>query len=89
MSKITHIELDDAGLPAPTPEIEQERKVAIFDLLEDNSFALPGRDGRAAPAGPYALTCRSASGGWCSTSPPRPMSPQASSTSRWGRSGRW
>jgi uncharacterized protein (UPF0262 family) len=55
MSKITHIELDDAGLPAPTPEIEQERKVAIFDLLEDNNFALPGRDGRAAPDGPYAL----------------------------------
>lgn len=52
---ICHIEIDDSGLPAPTPEIEQERKVAIFDLLEDNSFALPGRDGRAAPAAPYRL----------------------------------
>jgi uncharacterized protein (UPF0262 family) len=52
MSKISHIEIDDAGLPTPTPEIEQERKVAIFDLLEDNSFVLPRED---APKGPYHL----------------------------------
>ena len=49
MTKIIHIEIDDAGLPAPTPEIEQERKVAIFDLLEDNSFALPDADGAPGP----------------------------------------
>ncbi len=55
MTRISHIELDDSGLPAPTPEIEQERRVAVFDLLEDNSFALPDRDGRAAPDGPYRL----------------------------------
>jgi uncharacterized protein (UPF0262 family) len=29
--------------------------VAVFDLLEENSFALPGRDGHPAPDGPYAL----------------------------------
>ena len=44
MSKIIHIDLDDTGLPPPTPEIEQERRVAMFDLLEDNSFDLPVRD---------------------------------------------
>ncbi len=55
MSRITHISLDDANLPPPTPEIEQERKVAIFDLLEQNSFVLPERDGRAVPSGPYHL----------------------------------
>jgi len=55
MSYITQIELDDANLPPPTPEIAQERKVAIFDLLEDNSFELPDRDGRDVPAGPYHL----------------------------------
>lgn len=55
MSKIIHIELDDSGLPAPTPEIEQERKVAMFDLLEDNSFILPQREGRDVPPGPYRL----------------------------------
>ncbi|TMV10034.1 UPF0262 family protein [Ruegeria sediminis] len=53
MSRITHIELDDRNLPPPTPEIEQERKVAIYDLLEENSFKLPPRDDRAVPDGPY------------------------------------
>ena len=55
MTRITHIELDDANLPPPTPEIEQERRVAIFDLLEDNTFVLPSREDRAVPEGPYHL----------------------------------
>ncbi len=55
MSRICHIEIDDSALPPPTPEIEQERKVAIFDLLEENSFDLPAREGRAVPEGPYRL----------------------------------
>jgi uncharacterized protein (UPF0262 family) len=55
MTRICQIEIDDTGLPAPTPEIEQERKVAIFDLLEDNSFVLPPRNGPAPPGGPYRL----------------------------------
>lgn len=55
MSRIIAIDLDDASMPPPTAEIEQERKVAMFDLLEDNSFDLPAREGRAAPAGPYCL----------------------------------
>ena len=53
MPSISHIALDDANLPPPTPEIEQERKVAMFDLLEHNTFVLPTRDGREMPAGPY------------------------------------
>jgi uncharacterized protein (UPF0262 family) len=55
MSRICHIEIDETGLATPTPEIEQERKVAIFDLLEENSFALPKRDGKQVPDGPYRL----------------------------------
>jgi uncharacterized protein (UPF0262 family) len=55
MTRIAHIELDDSTLPPPTPEIEQERKVAIFDLMENNTFALPKRDDRAAPEGPFNL----------------------------------
>ena len=55
MSRICAIDIDDSGLAPPTPEIEQERKVAIFDLLEDNRFALPARDGRVVPEGPYRL----------------------------------
>jgi uncharacterized protein (UPF0262 family) len=55
MSRIIHIDLDDSALPPPTPEIEQERKVAMFDLLEENSFVLPDRDDRPVPHGPYRL----------------------------------
>ena len=46
--RLIAIEIDDTGLPPPTPEIEQERRVAVFDLLEENSFALPPRDGQRA-----------------------------------------
>ncbi|MDG1281141.1 MAG: UPF0262 family protein [Pseudorhodobacter sp.] len=55
MTRICHIEIDDTGLAPPTPEIEQERKVAVFDLLEDNSFALPARPDKPVPPGPYRL----------------------------------
>lgn len=53
--RICHIEIDETGLTRPTPEIEQERRVAIYDLLEENLFALPAREGRPAPIGPYRL----------------------------------
>ncbi|SEO92487.1 Uncharacterized protein, UPF0262 family [Salinihabitans flavidus] len=56
MSSICQIEIDDRNLPPPTPEIEQERKVAMFDLLEENSFDLPARDDRAVPDGPYHVS---------------------------------
>jgi uncharacterized protein (UPF0262 family) len=55
MNRICHIEIDEKGLARPTPEIEQERRVAIFDLLEENSFALPRREDRAAIEGPFRL----------------------------------
>ena len=55
MSRISHIQIDDRNLPPPTPEIDQERKVAIFDLLEENSFALPARNDRLSPDGPFSL----------------------------------
>lgn len=55
MSHLVHIELDETGLPAPTPEIDQERKVAIYDLLEENSFALPEMPDRNVPPGPFKL----------------------------------
>ncbi|PUB15391.1 UPF0262 family protein [Yoonia sediminilitoris] len=55
MTRIVHIEIDDRNLPPPTPEIEQERKVAMFDLLEDNSFAMPARADKDVPTGPFEL----------------------------------
>ncbi len=54
-NRLANIEIDETGLPAPTPEIDQERKVAIFDLLEENSFGLPADTGRDVPPGPYNL----------------------------------
>ena len=55
MSRISQINLDDSNLPTPTAEMEQERKVAIFDLIEENHFMLPARDGTPYPDGPYHL----------------------------------
>lgn len=52
MSYLVDITLDDSALPEPTPEIAQERRVAIFDLLQENEFSVV-RDG--APEGPYKL----------------------------------
>jgi len=49
-SKIVDIELDDSSIGSHTPEVDHERRVAIFDLLEENSFALT-----AGPDGPYRL----------------------------------
>ena len=53
--RLIEVTLDDSGLAPPTPEVEQERRVAIFDLLEENRFALPPREGRPVPPGPYRL----------------------------------
>ncbi|MEM8740077.1 MAG: UPF0262 family protein [Pseudomonadota bacterium] len=51
MSRLATVEIDETGLPVPPPELEQERRVALFDLTEANSFALPP----PAPDGPYGL----------------------------------
>lgn len=49
MSYISHIELDDKHSPPPTAEIEKERRVALYDLLEGNKFEVPSK------SGPYHL----------------------------------
>ncbi len=50
LHKLSSIEVDAATLPAATAEIEHQRRVAIFDLIEQNSFTPEGAEG-----GPYAL----------------------------------
>lgn len=50
-NRLIEINLDETGLAAPTPEVDQERKVAIFDLLEDNAFSLE----KSQASGPYKL----------------------------------
>jgi len=48
---LIEIEVDRESLAANGPDAEHERRVAIFDLLEKNSFNLLGH----APGGPYKL----------------------------------
>ena len=49
--RIVSVDLDERTVARRGPEIERERKVAIYDLVEENRFSLEGRDA----AGPYAL----------------------------------
>ena len=55
MSYLSDIKLDDRNLPPPTSEIEQERKVAIFDLLEKNTFELREKVTNGRIPGPFNL----------------------------------
>ena len=48
--RLIDIQLDEKSVVRRSPEVEHERAVAIFDLLEDNVFAPEGMD-----AGPYKL----------------------------------
>lgn len=48
--RILAVDIDNATLSAAGPEAEHERRVAIFDLLEANTFSL-----QASPSGPYRL----------------------------------
>ena len=49
-SRLIAVTLDERSLGRSNPNIDHEREVAIFDLLEGNSFALDGRED-----GPYTL----------------------------------
>jgi uncharacterized protein (UPF0262 family) len=51
VARIVHISLDDPALVARNPDIEHERRVAIFDLIEGNHFALT-----TGQPGPYRVT---------------------------------
>jgi uncharacterized protein (UPF0262 family) len=52
--RIIHIELDEATILWRNADIEQERRIAIFDLIEDNTFK-PLRAFAAGHEGPYRL----------------------------------
>lgn len=52
--RITKVELDETTILWRNADIEQERRVAIFDLIEDNYFK-PLRDMGDGYAGPYHL----------------------------------
>ena len=49
--RLENIVLDDGPVIRRSREVEREREVAVFDLLEANDFALVG-----GPPGPYSVT---------------------------------
>lgn len=48
--RLTRVVLDEASIGRGNPDQEHERAIAIWDIVEANRFAVPGRD-----EGPYAL----------------------------------
>lgn len=52
--RIIDIELDERTILWRSADIEQERRIAIFDLIEDNHFA-PQREQPDGYAGPYRV----------------------------------
>jgi uncharacterized protein (UPF0262 family) len=48
--RLVAIDIDEGSIARSTPDIEHERAVAIYDLIEENHFAPVGHDG-----GPYRL----------------------------------
>lgn len=47
---IAELHIDDESLPVTSVEMQHERRVAIFDLIEDNQFKPAG-----SPSGPYMV----------------------------------
>ncbi|MCW2349426.1 UPF0262 family protein [Sphingobium sp. B12D2B] len=59
--RIIDIVLDEKTILWRSADVEQERRIAIFDLLEDNHFA-PVRQHEDGYAGPYRVFLRVADG---------------------------
>ncbi|MDI9848531.1 UPF0262 family protein [Rhodoblastus sp. 17X3] len=49
-NRLINITLDEASIGRGSPDQEHERAIAIYDLIEENAFALPGH-----ASGPYQL----------------------------------
>jgi len=52
--RIAHIELDEATILWRNADVEQERRVAIYDLIEENTFK-PAKSAEKGATGPYRL----------------------------------
>ena len=59
--RIAHIELDEATIIWRNADVEQERKIAIYDLIEENCFK-PLRAAERGATGPYRLRLAVADG---------------------------
>jgi uncharacterized protein (UPF0262 family) len=56
-NRLLDVTLDEASLPPASPNAEHERRIALFDLKESNSFAVVGEE-----RGPYLLALGLADG---------------------------
>ena len=56
-NRLTAIDFDASMGPGQLADAEHERQVAIYDLIEENSFAVTGHD-----LGPYSLRLAAAEG---------------------------
>ena len=59
--RIAHIALDEATIIWRSADVEQERRIAIYDLIEDNTFK-PLRAAERGANGPYRLKLAVADG---------------------------
>lgn len=59
--RIAHIELDQATIIWRSADVEQERRIAIYDLIEENCF-MPVRAAARGATGPYRLKLAVADG---------------------------
>lgn len=50
-SRLVKVRLDETSIERGSPDQEHERQIAIYDLIDDNTFAVPDHSG-----GPYELT---------------------------------
>jgi uncharacterized protein (UPF0262 family) len=59
-NRLIDVSLDEASLAPASPNAEHERRIALFDLKESNSFAVVGEE-----RGPYALRLAMEEGRLC------------------------
>ena len=45
VGRLIHVELDERTVVRRSPEVEHERAIAIYDLIEDNAFSPIGENG--------------------------------------------
>ena len=53
--KLVSVTLDENSIGRGSADQEHERAIAVYDLIENNRFALLGSDGVVLQGGPYAL----------------------------------
>ncbi len=71
--RLVEVVLDDQSIARATPDVEHERAVAIYDLIEDNFFAPAGHT--VAPIGCGSVSSTKNFCLMCATMRARPLLP--------------